>query len=52
MMLMEKRINNLVVLVLEGKIMGGPDATVLNDKIHELIEAGDRQFVINLSQID
>lgn len=52
MTLTEKRINAIVVLALEGKIMGGPDATVLNDKIHELIDTGDRQFIIDLSLMD
>ena len=33
MTLNEREIDGVVVLELQGKIMGGPDATVLNDKL-------------------
>ncbi|MFH2036726.1 MAG: STAS domain-containing protein [Candidatus Zixiibacteriota bacterium] len=42
------------VLVLEpkGKIMGGPDATVLHEKLHDLIEQGKKKVVIDLAAVD
>ncbi len=42
------------VLVLEpkGKIMGGPDATVLHEKLHDLIEQGIKKVVIDLTAVD
>lgn len=52
MKLTEKIIDDVVVLELTGKIMGGPDATVLNDKVHELIEQGRTQVIADLGQVD
>ena len=42
----------VAVLHLEGKIMGGPDATTLHEKLHELIAGGRLQVVINLAEVD
>ncbi len=48
----ERKVNGVVVLELSGKIMGGPDATLLNDKLHELIESGDTQIVADLDKVN
>ena len=42
------------VLILEpkGKIMGGPDATLLHEKLHDCIESGTMKVVIDLSKVD
>lgn len=42
----------VAVLRLQGKIMGGPDATSLHEKLHELIETGTRQVVVDLELVD
>jgi len=42
----------LIVLKLSGKIIGGPDATVLNDKLHDLIESGHRNVIADLEQVN
>ena len=52
MKLVEKENNNVVVLELSGKIMGGPDATLLNDKLHELIEAKKTKIVADLANVN
>jgi len=52
MKLSDREQNGIVILEPNGKIMGGPDATLLNDKLHEIIEAGKKQVVIDLSQVD
>ena len=44
--------NNIMVLVLDGDMMGGPDATLLSEKIHELIDAGQKRIVIDMSKVD
>ena len=44
--------DGIVVLKLNGKIMGGPDATALNDKLHELVEAGKTKVVADLSGVN
>ncbi|MFQ5865337.1 MAG: STAS domain-containing protein [bacterium] len=52
MKMKEKMSNGVVILELSGKIMGGPDAALLNDKLHELIEAGKTQIVADLEKVD
>ncbi len=47
----ERKVGSVTVLSLAGKIMGGPDAGRLNEKVHELIEAGAREVVVDLAQV-
>lgn len=44
--------NGVVVIELSGKIMGGPDATTLNDKLHDLIESGNTRVVADLADVN
>lgn len=44
--------NGVILLELSGKVMGGPDATILNNKLHELIESGHKKVVADLSQVN
>ncbi len=52
MKLQEKDVDGVVVLELSGKIMGGPDATLLNDKLHELVEANRIKVVVDLGKVN
>ncbi len=52
MRLSDREQDGVIILEPKGKIMGGPDATLLHDKLHEIIEAGKKQVVIDLSQVD
>ncbi len=52
MNMIESESGGVVILELSGKIMGGPDATLLNDKLHELIEAGKTKIVANLKGVN
>ncbi len=52
MKLSDREQDGIVILEPKGKIMGGPDATLLNDKLHEIIEAGQKRVVIDLSQVN
>ena len=52
MNLTEKETDGVVILELSGKIMGGPDASLLNDKLHELIEANKVNIVADLAKVD
>lgn len=52
MTLKEKEQDGVVVLELSGKIMGGPDATLLNEKLHELIDNGKSKVVANLAKVN
>jgi len=42
----------VVILEPKGKIMGGPDATVLHDQLHELINQNKKKVVIDLSKVE
>ncbi len=52
MKLSDRQQNGVIILEPRGKIMGGPDATLLYDKLHEIIESGNKQVVIDLSKVD
>ena len=42
----------VAVLEPKGKIMGGPDATLLHEKLHECIEKGTKKVIIDLADVD
>lgn len=44
--------NSIIVLSLEGNIMGGPDASMLNEEIHKLLEKGKQNIVLDLAKVD
>jgi anti-sigma B factor antagonist len=44
--------NNVVILDVKGKMMGGPDATVFQDAIKTELAKGHKNFVINLAEVD
>ncbi|MCX6828886.1 MAG: STAS domain-containing protein [candidate division Zixibacteria bacterium] len=44
--------NGVAVLEPKGKIMGGPDATILHDKLHEFIEKGMKKVVVDMSKVE
>ncbi len=43
---------SVAVLALDGNIMGGPDASMLNGEIHALLEKGTKNIVLNLAGVD
>lgn len=42
---------NSVVIEFKGNVMGGPDAVSLNEKLHELIDEGKTNIVVNLGKV-
>jgi len=42
---------SVTVIELEGSLLGGPDASDLNSKLHELIDAGKNHVVIDLGKV-
>lgn len=36
---------------LEGNLMGGPDAASLNNTLHELIDKGKKQIVLDMKRV-
>jgi len=46
-----REIGNVTIVDLSGKLMGGCDADLFRDLIHELIEKGRRHVIADLSEI-
>ena len=44
--------DDIVILELSGKIMGGPDASLLNDKLHDLVDAGKNKVIVDLAKVN
>ncbi len=45
-----KEQKGVTVIALEGNVMGGPDATALNDQLHSLIDGKKTKVVVDLSK--
>jgi len=52
MKLSDREMNSIVILEPRGKIMGGPDASLLHDKLYELIENDKKRIVIDLAGVE
>lgn len=52
MQLTEREDKGIAILQPKGKIMGGPDATVLREKIHDLVSDKKLRVVIDLAMVD
>lgn len=44
--------DDIVVLEPKGKIMGGPDASLLHDKLYEYIKQDKKKVIIDLGKVD
>ena len=44
--------DGIVILSLQGKILGGPEAGVINDKIHEFIDKGKKKLIIDMQGLE
>lgn len=44
--------DGVVSLALQGKIMGGPEAAEINDKINNLLDEGKNKIIVDLSNVD
>ena len=42
----------VVIISPKGKIMGGPDATMLHDQLHDLISQNKKKVIIDLAKVD
>jgi len=52
MHLKARRIDDIVILDLSGRITIGEGTLVLRDQIQRLLTAGDRKFLLNLADVD
>ncbi len=51
MNLLSKEVDGVTVIELKGSVLGGPDATLLNDTLHKLTESGKKRVVVDLSGV-
>ncbi len=51
MNLSTKEVGGITVVALEGSVLGGPDATMLNDVLHKLTEKRKKKVVVDLSGV-
>lgn len=47
-----KQVDGVTIFELKGNVMGGPDASTLNDQLHKLIESGKKKVVIDLKEVN
>ena len=51
MKMSEREQNGVVILEPKGKIMGGPDAGVVRERLHQLVDEGKKKVVVDLSGV-
>lgn len=51
MKLSSKEIDGITVIELEGNVLGGPDATALNDTLHQLIDKRKKKILLDISRV-
>lgn len=47
-----ENINNIVVIHLEGNVMGGPEAVKVNEEINQLLDDKKEKLIIDLSKVN
>jgi len=52
MVLNARRLDDVVILDLSGRITMGEGTLVLRERIQKLLQAGDLKFLLNLSDVD
>ena len=52
MKLSSKEVDGVTVIELQGSVLGGPDATTLNEMLHSLTEKRKKKIVVDLSGVE
>ena len=39
------------IVILEGEMVGGPDATLLSEQLHKLLQADKKKIILDMAQI-
>jgi anti-anti-sigma factor len=50
--LKSKKIDSVIVLELDGNILGGPESVEINKNLIKFIEEGSKRFIIDLSNVN
>ena len=51
MKLSTKEADGITIIALDGSVLGGPDATVLNETLHKLVEKNKKKVLLDLSGV-
>ena len=51
MKLSTKEVKGITIIELVGSVLGGPDATALNETLHKLVERGKKKVLLDLSGV-
>jgi anti-sigma B factor antagonist len=52
MLLKSRRLDDVVILDLSGRLTMGEGTVTVRDSLQKLLEAGDRKFLVNLADVD
>jgi anti-sigma B factor antagonist len=52
MLLKSRRLDDVVILDLSGRITMGEGTITVRDNLHKMLDAGDRKFLVNLGDVD
>jgi len=44
--------DDVVIIYLKGKVMGGPDATMFHGRLHELVNSGVKKVIVDLAKVE
>lgn len=51
MAITKKMIDDVAILSMKGKLMGGPETTAIHDMVKELVEEGTTRVVLDLTKV-
>ncbi len=51
MKLSSKEVDGITIIALEGNVLGGPDASALNDQLHKFTEKRKKNIIVDLSKV-
>ena len=51
MAIKKEMINDVAVLILKGKLMGGPETTAIHEQVKELVEGGAKKVILDLTRL-
>ena len=51
MAIKKEMIDDVAVLVLKGKLMGGPETSAIHEMVKELVEGGIKKVVLDLTKV-
>ena len=52
MKISEERINDIIVLNLDGSLMGGPEAVSLNEAVNRFLDESSLKLVLNMESVE